>query len=181
MLFLLFYNILSDCHYSDVLNILLNAFRLKKNFYKASVLNPFISLLSTYHDWYILGDFVKCGSWIKPKNVLLLWDNSVARLAWANSHLFKYFVWVWCHLSYLFSCLLFYTVDVENFSSWFSIINIRGFKVVIDSMLLSHVLRKAAKLPTFYLRKSQSCHFLRIIELSFLQHRWRCVFWQCLR
>ena len=64
-----------------------------KPFYKASVLNPFISLLSTYHDWYILGDFVKCGSWIKPKNVLLLWDNSVARLAWANSHLFK-LIWI---------------------------------------------------------------------------------------
>ena len=28
--FLLFYNILSDCHYSDVINMLLNAFMLKK-------------------------------------------------------------------------------------------------------------------------------------------------------
>ena len=28
--FLLFHNILSDCHYSDVINSLLNAFRLKK-------------------------------------------------------------------------------------------------------------------------------------------------------
>ena len=28
---LLFHNILSDCHYSDVINSLLNAFRLKKN------------------------------------------------------------------------------------------------------------------------------------------------------
>ena len=28
-----FYNILSDCHYSDVINSLLNAFRLKKNHY----------------------------------------------------------------------------------------------------------------------------------------------------
>ena len=28
--FILFYNILSDCHYSDVMNSLLNAFRLKK-------------------------------------------------------------------------------------------------------------------------------------------------------
>ena len=27
---LLFYNILSDCHYSEVINSLLNAFRLKK-------------------------------------------------------------------------------------------------------------------------------------------------------
>ena len=29
--FILFYNILSDCHYSDVMNSLLNAFRLKKD------------------------------------------------------------------------------------------------------------------------------------------------------
>ena len=30
-IFVLFYNILSDCHYSDVINGLLNAFSLKKN------------------------------------------------------------------------------------------------------------------------------------------------------
>ena len=37
--FLLFYNILSDCHYSDVINSLLNAFRLKKTYFKLNLWN----------------------------------------------------------------------------------------------------------------------------------------------
>ena len=35
--FVIFHNILSDCHYSDVINILLNAFRLKKNLCKLAI------------------------------------------------------------------------------------------------------------------------------------------------
>ena len=65
---LLFYNILSDCHYSDVINILLNAFRLlKKNSQNSNfviVMNK--SLLTDENVWFFCDLSLK---FIPPINI----------------------------------------------------------------------------------------------------------------
>ena len=51
--FLVFHNIRSDCHYSDVINILLNAFRLKKKLQARNM-----ELFNAIRRLYMILDFI---------------------------------------------------------------------------------------------------------------------------